>query len=288
MLLFLPFAYQFPTDSCKTAKCGARKKCVIRSGEPRCVCAPKCKTKNRPKRGHRHVQSQLLHLQSHSHSHSQSQLRSNNHEELNQQQQQQSGDFSNRTLINNPSGNNHHHQSIQIDAATAATASDDDDEDDTSHDVQIFHGDNLNNRPNMKSDKIISIIAPSIQHSNLSRSHRRNKKTSLHNSAMTHNGKRNVAKPTKPSNYSVAVPSNNSHAKQQPNGIHSNKHKLAHKNQYTNSSGQLDNNIFNVNHHRRQTSSVEEQFKSKFYGHDIPYPPIDLPVSAKTEKKKTK
>lgn len=263
-----------PSDSCKTAKCGARKKCVMRSGEPRCVCAPKCKTKNRPKRGHRHVQSQLLHLQSHI----ESQLHSNNnHDGLNHQQRKRSNDFSNRTLINHPNGNNHH-QSIQIDA-------DDTSHDDNDDDVQIFHDDHLNNRSNMKSDKMVSIIAP-IQHSNLSSSHRR-KKTTLHSSAMTHNGRRNVHKiPTKASsNHSddtatEATMSNNSHAKHRQNG-NSNKHKLAHKHQYSNSSSQLDNNIFNVNHRHRQTS-VEQQFKSKFYGHDIPYPPIDLPVSIST------
>lgn len=207
---------------------------MIRSGQPKCVCAPKCKAKNqRPKRNNRHATAQ-----SKSPSH--------------QEQHRRSGDLSNRTLILNQSG---HYQSTQIDA-------------DTSHDVQIFHSDNLNNQSNMKSDKIISIIAP-IHPSNLSSSHRRKETRQPHN-ATTHNGRSRVMKSRKSSRRLLAAANNNnsSRATHRSNG--------SKKHPYGNSS-LFDNNTVNVNH-RRQTS-VPEQFKSKFYGHDIPYPPIDLPVS---------
>lgn len=235
-------------DSCKTAKCGTHKKCVIRDGQPKCVCAPKCKTKNqRPKRVNRHANAQLQ----------------SNAQGLNGR----SVDAPDRTLqLNNQSGNRHH-QSIHIDAAA------------TSHDVQIFttHNDHLNNRSNTKSDKIISIIAP-ILPSNLSSSHRP-KKIKSHKTTTTTttttpaaNGRRMLVKSTQSTQHLMTA-SNKSYARHRQNGKN-HKHKLSTQNQYSNSS-LFDNNIVNVNH-RRQTS-VEQQFKSKFYGHDIPYPPIDLP-----------
>lgn len=209
----------------------------MRSGQPKCVCAPNCKAKNqRPKHGNNRAHAQLNGnheggLKRHT----------NDHSEPNRSDQ-------------------NHRQSIQTDV-------------DTSHYVQIF--DHRNNQSHAKSDKIISIIAPihsSSNPSNLSSSHR-SKKIKLHNAAQQHNANRNMAKSTK---HLVAL--NNSHAKQHPSGMGHTMHK-PHKNEYSNSSSSslFDNNILNVNH-RRQTS-VEEQFKSKFYGHDIPYPPIDLPVS---------
>lgn len=33
----------FDLESCKTAKCGAGKKCIQRNDQPKCVCAPNCK-----------------------------------------------------------------------------------------------------------------------------------------------------------------------------------------------------------------------------------------------------
>lgn len=30
------------TESCATAKCGKSKRCVMRNGQPKCVCSPKC------------------------------------------------------------------------------------------------------------------------------------------------------------------------------------------------------------------------------------------------------
>lgn len=259
LLLFCFFFFSISVDSCKTAKCGTHKKCVMRSGQPKCVCAPKCKTKNqRPKRGDGN--------QHHAHS----QFKSN-HQGLNQQQQQQ------QHLTSDHSGEMNHHQSSI------------DDTDNTSHDnVQIFDNDlNNQNQSHIKSDKIISIIAPSIHHpSNLSISHRSKK---IHNAAQLHNGsssssnggsgsgsnsRRNMDKSTK---HLIANSSNNSAARQHHQSGINHRHKITtHKNEYSNSS-LIDNNIVNVNH-RRQTS-VEQQFKSKFYGHDIPYPPIDLPVS---------
>lgn len=37
------FVLRFKLESCKTAKCGAGKKCVQRNNQPKCVCAPNCK-----------------------------------------------------------------------------------------------------------------------------------------------------------------------------------------------------------------------------------------------------
>ncbi|XP_055320206.1 uncharacterized protein LOC129577357 isoform X2 [Sitodiplosis mosellana] len=227
-------------DSCKTAKCGAHKKCVMRSGQPKCVCAPKCKTKNqRPKRnggGNHHAHSQF----------------NSNYQGLNH--------------------HHHHHHQSSID-----------DNDDTSHDdVQIINNDlNNTNRSHTKSDKIISIIAPIHHPSNLSSSHRSKK---IHNTEQMHNDKgggtvsnnssrQNMVKSSK---HLVASSNSNSTARQHHQSGISHRHKMrTHKNEYSNSS-LIDNNIVNVNH-RRQTS-VEQQFKSNFYGHDIPYPPIDLPL----------
>lgn len=33
-------------DNCVTAKCGPNKRCVIRQGQPKCICAPNCKQKH--------------------------------------------------------------------------------------------------------------------------------------------------------------------------------------------------------------------------------------------------
>lgn len=33
-------------DSCKTAKCGPKKQCVVRNGTPKCVCALKCNNRS--------------------------------------------------------------------------------------------------------------------------------------------------------------------------------------------------------------------------------------------------
>lgn len=232
----------------------------MRSGQPKCVCAPECKTKNhRPKRGG-------------GNHHANSQFKSHHHGQKQQKPHQQ-------RVSNEHSGKSGHHQSID---------GDDDDNnnnnnnDNTSHDdVQFFNNDlNNTNRLNKKSDKIISIIAPIPHPSNLSSSHRSKK---IHNTAQLHNGNSGNSNRNgrrlmiKSSKHFVANSSGNSAARQHhPSGIN-HRHKFTtHKNEYSNSS-LIDNNIVNVNH-RRQTS-VEQQIKSKFYGHDIPYPPIDLPVS---------
>lgn len=34
-------------ESCNTAKCGPQRQCVIRQGQPKCVCAPNCKQNQR-------------------------------------------------------------------------------------------------------------------------------------------------------------------------------------------------------------------------------------------------
>lgn len=194
----------------------------MRGGQPKCVCAPNCKTKNqRPKR------SDVNHP-------AQSKVESNDHE-LKQQKQQ------NRPV---KSGENSHI----------------DDKENTSHgDVQIDPTNN--NQSHKKSDKIVSIIAPIHHPSNLSSSYRPKKNQ---NFAQLHGGDGSRRQNNAKSNYH----NNKTH-----------RHKLStHTNEYNNSS-LTDNNIVNVNH-RRQTS-MEQQFKSKskFYGHDIPYPPVDLPVS---------
>lgn len=203
----------------------------MRAGQPKCVCAPKCKTKNqRPKRGNHHAHSQLKI------NHHGLKRHANDHNWPNQSDE-------------------NHRQSIQSDI-------------DTSPYVQIF--DHRNNQSHAKSDKIISIIAPIHSNpSNLSSSHR-SKKIKLHN------GNRQTIESAR---HSVASHNSQWHhsAKQHQSGINR-RHKLSHQNEYSsNSSTLFDNNVSNVNHRRQ--ASVEEQFKSKFYGHDIPYPPIDLPVS---------
>ncbi|XP_031634012.1 follistatin isoform X2 [Contarinia nasturtii] len=253
-------------DSCKTAKCGTHKKCVMRSGQPKCVCAPKCKTKNqRPKRGNPYTHSlQIKHNHQHHHGLNLPR-RSNDHNSGNNGNHHQ-----------HQHHHLHHHQSIQ------------NDDDPTSHDAVQIIDDELNNRSYTKSDKIISIIAPIPHPSNLSISSHRSKKIHLHN-----NGQQSMVKSMKhlmdatttmTSLTTTGQSMNNSHTiQQQQQQQQQNRHqidinhhrsnKLLQKNVYSNSS-LIDNNIVNVNH-RRQTS-VEQQFKSKFYGHDIPYPPIDL------------
>lgn len=39
LYFFCTFA---PPESCATAKCGKSKRCVMRNGQPKCVCSPKC------------------------------------------------------------------------------------------------------------------------------------------------------------------------------------------------------------------------------------------------------
>lgn len=34
-------------ESCNTADCGPHKQCVIRSGQPKCICSPNCKNNHR-------------------------------------------------------------------------------------------------------------------------------------------------------------------------------------------------------------------------------------------------
>lgn len=43
--------FLFVSDSCSGVVCGTGKKCVIRSGRPKCVCAPDCKEKGRHIKG---------------------------------------------------------------------------------------------------------------------------------------------------------------------------------------------------------------------------------------------
>lgn len=224
----------------------------MRDGQPKCVCAPKCKTKNqRPKRINRHAIAQLK-------SHQQTLNESLSSIDTDQMHQ-----------FMNQSGQSHrHNQSIHIEINA-----------NTSHDIQIFHSDHLNNRSNTKSDKIISIIAP-ILPSNLSSSHKSKKMQSHHQQTdltdpVTVNNKKNMLKSTQSSRHLMAT-TNKSYAQHRQNGKN-HRHKLATtKHQYSNSSI-FDNNIVNINH--RHQTSIEQQLKSKFYGHDIPYPPIDLPVS---------
>lgn len=38
--------HQFPfihTESCATARCGANRRCIVKQGQPKCICAPNCK-----------------------------------------------------------------------------------------------------------------------------------------------------------------------------------------------------------------------------------------------------
>lgn len=36
-------SYYKKSENCATAKCGPNKRCVIRQGQPKCICAPNCK-----------------------------------------------------------------------------------------------------------------------------------------------------------------------------------------------------------------------------------------------------
>lgn len=43
IIIKLCVIYHFNPDSCETSKCGPNKRCVMRNGHPKCICAPKCK-----------------------------------------------------------------------------------------------------------------------------------------------------------------------------------------------------------------------------------------------------
>lgn len=52
MCFSFPPLYHF-SESCSTAKCGPHRQCVIRSGQPKCICAPNCKQNQRHHRSER-------------------------------------------------------------------------------------------------------------------------------------------------------------------------------------------------------------------------------------------
>lgn len=51
------YTFQIIQDSCETSNCGPNKRCVIRNGRPKCICAPNCKkysSQNKTNQNHHH------------------------------------------------------------------------------------------------------------------------------------------------------------------------------------------------------------------------------------------
>lgn len=264
-------------ESCKTAKCGTHKRCVLRNGQAKCVCAPKCKVKNsRPKRVNHH-----------------SQLNDGNHQGVNRRRynaddtsnlsSRMSGRGSDYSKINNinknssRTGKRHQHpQSYQ------------------SPHQRIHALDFVNNvdrrlnddRTQFQSDKIISIITPSpslsIRPSNLNSSHSHKKLIDAHAvAAAAAATQAPLLSSNRSSNLNAMEPLQSTTKRHSMATVHHSysAKRRGTKNRSTNNSTSslIDNNIVNV-HSQHRISSGEQEFISKFHGHDIPYPPIDTTV----------
>lgn len=208
------------------------------------MCAPKCKVKNpRPKRVNRY--SQLNDERQHLNASKNNNSHKNNNRNGKRQQHQPNYQSSNQRIN--------------------AMKSD---------------------RTQFQSDKIISIIAPSslsssIRPSNLTSSHSNKKFIDAHAVATVvvatqapSNVNRNAMKSTQQS-------TTKRHLLATVHSLHGSKQRATKNHNVGNSSSsnsRIDNNIVGVNS-RHQIPSVEQEFASKFHGHDIPYPPIDLAVS---------
>lgn len=256
------------TESCKTAKCGTHKKCMMRGGQPKCVCAPKCKAKKfQRKRINRYsqVENGLHHAPHQSSSRSSRRISAtvgsnniNNASNRNAKRHQQN--------YQSPHQRNQHY-SIQMNA-----------------DVEVIHSlQHTNNPSQLHGDKIISVIAPlssnRSSYLNISHSHKRAFSKHAAAAATPANGRRKSLQSTTKRHLLATVHSS-----------HSLKHRgRTNRHGSSNSSIPIDKNIVNIIA-RRQISSVEQHFTSKLHGHDIPYPPIDLAVSSifKTRKFKEK
>lgn len=236
-ILFLPFC----TESCKTAQCGTHKKCIMRGGQPKCVCAPKCKSKkSRPKRINRYsrVDNGLHHT---SHRSSGSKTFNNNSNQNGKRHQHQHQHQQNYRSPYQRAQSAHSHQ--------------------MNADVDVFNNFHRSNHPTQfQSDKIISIIAASAVSSP--------NRSSYPN--ISHSHKKSANGGGKPSQVA---------SKRHLLATVHHSHSLKRHGGNNTTTNPIDNNVVNINL-RRQISSVEQEFTfSKFHGHDIPYPPIDLAVS---------
>lgn len=238
---------------------------MMRDGQPKCVCAPKCKTKNpRPKRVNHY--SQL----NNGHHHERNRYRSNQDAPKRSSSSTTTSISSSSSInsINNKNNSNrngrrhHHHQNHQKYQSSHQRIHLDSDR--MNQNIDVFSNRHPNNdRTQSHSDKIISIIAPSSTSSSI--------RTSNSNSSHSHKNSRNAIKSLQlPTERHLLATVHNSHSSKQRGG------KI---NRNISNSSLIDNNIVNVNP-RRQISSVEQGFLSTFHGHDLPYPPTDLAVSS--------
>lgn len=191
-------------DSCSSAKCGPQKRCVMRGGEPKCVCAPKCKSSQHHTKHHHHPTDDTQ--------------------------------ISRRNVNGNAHERDPRYRRRHASTATA--------------DVQIAvldrrgmhaRSNSFNKNASMpKRDKVISIVSPSSQNSHRFRKNSLSSKSSAHNATQridhrdTRHGRQHRY---------------NQHVGEQP-----------------------------PHRHNDQNASWEDRIRSGFYGHDIPYPPIDVPL----------
>lgn len=227
-------------DSCSTAKCGPQKRCVIRGGEPKCVCAPKCKTSS-PLSASHHTKQRFGDAQK-----SRRNINGNAHERDQRYHRRHSSSSSSLTdapiAIHN-----------RINGGGGSGADGGGGGDDGSGLMAARYSFNQNNNHKNasmpKKDKVISIVSPSSQNS-----HRFRKNSHLS---------------------MIKSPSSSQHHHQAHNETAQNhEHRdLRHgrKHRYNQHGG--------VDHRRNeQNASWEDRIRSGFYGHDLPYPPDDVPL----------
>lgn len=268
--------FVFATDSCTTAKCGPHKRCVMRSGQPKCVCAPKCKAVNRVKKVNRSNYEQ----QHHHHQH---------HQKYNTLAYSRSFRSENdrRKSLSKKS------RRQPLDATTAHSI------DHHMSDVQILFGtSNGANQTTAKSDRMIAIAPALITNPNGHRFKKRKSDSSI--SHATHiNGKLLATRKLVSNNNNNIL--NDSNALHHDESFAMNKMQHMHRRHRTNIYSNYGNNITgnDRNHYRHRIGSSNEEddvgggggsgmedennswddrIRSGFYGHDLPYPPFDVPV----------
>lgn len=190
----------------------------MRGGEPKCVCAPKCKS-NQHHTKHHHLTTAAA--------------AANNKALANDAQK------SRRNINGNAHERNERyrrrHASTSIDVQIAA------------HDRSAVHArSSFNKNASMpKKDKVISIVSPSSQNSHRFRKNslsiKSSSSSSLHNETQT-NDHRDVR-----------------HGRKHRYNQHVGEERTSHR-------------------HNEPSASWEDRIRSGFYGHDIPYPPIDVPL----------
>lgn len=210
----LIFIADIAADSCNSAKCGPQKRCVMRGGEPKCVCAPKCKS-NQHHTKHHLTDDQTT--TAHSHTDAQKSRRNIN--------------------------GNAHEREQRYRRRHASTAAD--------VQITVLAGSGVQSKSSFnknasmpKKDKVISIVSPSSQNS-----HRfRKNSLSIKSSSSSHNETQRI---------------------EHRDMRHGRKHRY---NQHVVAGDQ------STHRHHNQNASWEDRIRSGFYGHDIPYPPVDVPV----------